>query len=105
MIIGFRNAFSEIFSQRIRFMCILIIIQEEQRVIEAKIRMRQQELQDEEERMHKRLEMSSSNVNVAVADVEYSSNAGNLSTQFWISSVYVYVINPSCMNYSFISIL
>lgn len=48
---------------------------EEQRVIEAKIRMRQQELQDEEERMHKRLEVSSSNVNVAVADVEYSSNA------------------------------
>ncbi|KAK7324439.1 hypothetical protein VNO77_27986 [Canavalia gladiata] len=48
---------------------------EEQRVIEAKIRMRQQEMQDEEERMHKRLEMSSSNVNVAGADVEYSSNA------------------------------
>ncbi|CAJ2659403.1 unnamed protein product [Trifolium pratense] len=48
---------------------------EEQRVIEAKIRMRKQELQDEEERMHKRLEVSSSNVNVAVADVEYSSNA------------------------------
>ncbi|CAL5187229.1 unnamed protein product [Lathyrus oleraceus] len=48
---------------------------EEQRVIEAKIRMRQQELQDEEERMHKRLEVSSSNVNVAVADVEYNSNA------------------------------
>jgi hypothetical protein len=40
--------------------------------------MRKQELQDEEERMHKRLEVSSSNVNVAVADVEYSSNAGSL---------------------------
>ncbi|XP_020204196.1 E3 ubiquitin-protein ligase DA2L [Cajanus cajan] len=53
---------------------------EEQRVIEAKIRMRQQELQDEEERMHKRLEMSSSNVNVAVADVEYSSNAVSASS-------------------------
>jgi len=39
--------------------------------------------------MHKRLEMSSLNVNVAVADVEYSSNAGNLSIQFWISYVYV----------------
>jgi hypothetical protein len=48
---------------------------EEQRVIEAKIRMRKQEIQDEEERMHKRLEVSSSNANVAVADVEYSSNA------------------------------
>ncbi|RDX69260.1 hypothetical protein CR513_51648 [Mucuna pruriens] len=53
---------------------------EEQRVIEAKIRMRQQELQDEEERMHKRLEMSSSNVNVTVADVEYSSNAVSASS-------------------------
>ena len=41
----------------------------------AKIRMPQQELQDEEERMHKSLEVSSSNVNVAVADVEYISNA------------------------------
>jgi hypothetical protein len=40
--------------------------------------MRKQELQDEEERMHKRLEVSSSNANVAVADVEYSSNAGSL---------------------------
>jgi hypothetical protein len=58
--------------------CTLIIIQEEQRVIEAKIRMRKQEIQDEEERMHKRLEVSSSNANVAVADVEYSSNAGSL---------------------------
>ncbi|MED6187524.1 hypothetical protein PIB30_077255 [Stylosanthes scabra] len=48
---------------------------EEQRVIEAKIRMRQQELQDEEERLHKRLETGSANVNVAVADVEYSTNA------------------------------
>ncbi|XP_027341820.1 E3 ubiquitin-protein ligase DA2L-like isoform X2 [Abrus precatorius] len=48
---------------------------EEQRVIEAKIRMRQQELQDDEERMHKRLEMNSSNAEVSIADVEYSSNA------------------------------
>ncbi|XP_061355560.1 E3 ubiquitin-protein ligase DA2L-like [Gastrolobium bilobum] len=53
---------------------------EEQRVIEARIRMRQQELQDEEERMHKRLEISSENVNVAVADVEYSSNAVTASS-------------------------
>uniref|UniRef100_A0A151UG04 Uncharacterized protein n=1 Tax=Cajanus cajan TaxID=3821 RepID=A0A151UG04_CAJCA len=42
--------------------------------------MRQQELQDEEERMHKRLEMSSSNANVAVADVEYSSKAVSASS-------------------------
>ncbi|KAF1897734.1 hypothetical protein Lal_00032492 [Lupinus albus] len=48
---------------------------EEQRVIEAKIRMRQQELLDEEERMNRRQEVSSTNMNVEVADVEYSSNA------------------------------
>ncbi|KAL1299871.1 hypothetical protein HN51_044423 [Arachis hypogaea] len=53
---------------------------EEQRVIEAKIRMRQQELQDEEERLHKRLETGSANVNVAVADVEYSTNAAAASS-------------------------
>lgn len=53
---------------------------EEQRVIEAKIRMRQQELQDEEERVHKRLEISSASANVEVADVEYSSNAGATSS-------------------------
>ncbi|KAI9073879.1 hypothetical protein K1719_044151 [Acacia pycnantha] len=48
---------------------------EEQRVIEAKIRMHQQELMDEEERINKRLEISSSNGNVAPVDSEYSSNA------------------------------
>ncbi|KAI9083117.1 hypothetical protein K1719_034850 [Acacia pycnantha] len=48
---------------------------EEQRVIEAKIRMRQQELLNEEERMQKRHEISMSNGNVTPADVEYSSNA------------------------------
>ncbi|XP_047324050.1 E3 ubiquitin-protein ligase DA2L-like [Impatiens glandulifera] len=37
---------------------------EEQRVIEAKIRMRQQELQDEEERMHKRQELASSSTSM-----------------------------------------
>ncbi|KAA8524083.1 hypothetical protein F0562_010486 [Nyssa sinensis] len=45
---------------------------EEQRVIEAKIRMRQQELQDEEERMQRRQEMSSSNRIVPSGEVEYS---------------------------------
>ncbi|KAE9617068.1 putative transcription factor C2H2 family [Lupinus albus] len=48
---------------------------EEQRVIEAKIRMRQQQLLDEEERMRKRQEISSSDGNVTFTDVEYSSNA------------------------------
>ncbi|KAI4333401.1 hypothetical protein L6164_018221 [Bauhinia variegata] len=52
---------------------------EEQRVIEAKIRIRQQELQDEEERMQKRQELSSSSGNVAHVDVEYSSNAATSS--------------------------
>uniref|UniRef100_A0A5B7AR45 Putative RING-type E3 ubiquitin ligase n=1 Tax=Davidia involucrata TaxID=16924 RepID=A0A5B7AR45_DAVIN len=45
---------------------------EEQRVIEAKIRMRQQELQDEEERLQKRQEMNSSSRITAPGEVEYS---------------------------------
>ncbi|KAF7836532.1 E3 ubiquitin-protein ligase DA2L [Senna tora] len=48
---------------------------EEQRVIEAKIRMRQEELQNDEERMHKRNEISFSDGNAVPADVEYSTNA------------------------------
>lgn len=48
---------------------------EEQRVIEAKIRIRQQELQDEEERMQKRQEMSYSSRIVEPSEVEYSSTA------------------------------
>ncbi|KAL5151390.1 Protein sip5 [Glycine soja] len=69
---------------------------EEQRVIEAKIRMRQQELQDEEERMHKRLEMSSSNVNVAVADVEYSSNAVSSSSVSVVENDEIVSSQDSC---------
>ncbi|CAN0891194.1 E3 ubiquitin-protein ligase DA2 [Linum grandiflorum] len=42
---------------------------EEQRVIEAKLRMRKQELQDDEDRMQKRLESSSSSSNVAPEEV------------------------------------
>ncbi|KAB2636763.1 hypothetical protein D8674_027297 [Pyrus ussuriensis x Pyrus communis] len=45
---------------------------EEQRVIEAKIRMRQQELQDEEERMQKR-QISSPRRSMAPVEDEYSS--------------------------------
>ncbi|XP_062011875.1 E3 ubiquitin-protein ligase DA2L-like [Rosa rugosa] len=45
---------------------------EEQRVIEAKIRMRQQELQDEEERMQNR-QLNSSSRNMAPIGDEYSS--------------------------------
>lgn len=48
---------------------------EEQRVIEAKIRMRQQELQDEEERMQKRQELCSSSTNVLAGEIEYGSTA------------------------------
>ncbi|KAG4957885.1 hypothetical protein JHK85_044265 [Glycine max] len=69
---------------------------EEQRVIEAKIRMRQQELQDEDERMHKRLEMSSSNVNVAVADVEYSSNAVSASSVSVVENDEIVSSQDSC---------
>ncbi|XP_011082863.1 uncharacterized protein LOC105165517 [Sesamum indicum] len=46
---------------------------EEQRVIEAKIRMRQQELQDEEERMLKRREFSSSSSMRGPTEVDYCS--------------------------------
>ncbi|KAL4023483.1 hypothetical protein IC575_017241 [Cucumis melo] len=43
---------------------------EEQRVIEAKIRIRQQELQDDEERMQKRHELSTSNADTTVENGE-----------------------------------
>ncbi|XP_022749353.1 uncharacterized protein LOC111298882 isoform X3 [Durio zibethinus] len=48
---------------------------EEQRVIEAQIRMRQQELQDEEERMQKRQDLSFSSTGVAPGEARYSSVA------------------------------
>lgn len=51
-------------------------MQEEQRVIEAKIRIRQQELQDEEERMLKRQEPSYLCGNVTPTEVECSSVTG-----------------------------
>ncbi|KAI9385670.1 hypothetical protein POPTR_011G096000v4 [Populus trichocarpa] len=43
---------------------------EEQRVIEAKIRMRQQELQDDKERTQKRSEVSSSSTSIAPGELE-----------------------------------
>ncbi|KAJ4842386.1 hypothetical protein Tsubulata_000925 [Turnera subulata] len=46
---------------------------EEQRVIEAKIRIRQQELQDEEERTQKRLDITSSSGRVAAGEVSCGS--------------------------------
>ncbi|KAJ0684303.1 putative transcription factor C2H2 family [Helianthus annuus] len=49
---------------------------EEQRVIEAKIRMRQQEIQDEEERMLKRQETGSSNRVIEPTEAEYFSRGG-----------------------------
>ncbi|WCJ32351.1 E3 ubiquitin-protein ligase GW2 [Euphorbia peplus] len=48
---------------------------EEQRVIEAKIRMRQQEIQDDEERMQKRLDRSSSSSSVGPVESERRSPA------------------------------
>ncbi|CAN4104344.1 unnamed protein product [Withania somnifera] len=48
---------------------------EEQRVIEAKIRMRQQELQDEEEKIQKRRELSSSSSIAGPSESEYCSTA------------------------------
>ncbi|XP_060187245.1 E3 ubiquitin-protein ligase DA2-like isoform X2 [Lycium barbarum] len=49
---------------------------EEQRVIEAKIRMRQQELQDEEDKMQKRRELSSSSSIAGSSEIECCSTAG-----------------------------
>lgn len=46
-------------------------LQEEQKVIEAQIRMRQQELQDAEERMQKRQDLSSSSRLINTGEVEY----------------------------------
>ena len=57
--------------------------------------MRQQELQNEEERMLKRNEMSISNGNVTLADVEYSSNAGNLH---WIAGYFLFMSGSGCLN-------
>lgn len=51
-------------------------MQEEQRVIEAKIRMRRQEILDEEERVLKRQEPSFSSGNMEPVGPEYSSVAG-----------------------------
>ena len=67
--------------------------------------MQQQQLLDEEERMPKRQERRPSDGNVALTDVEYSSNAGGLSLQFWILTVWIFMIDSSCTNYSFASIL
>lgn len=54
---------------------------EEQRVIEAKIRMRQQEIQDEEERMLKRQERSSSSRIIDSNEAEYFSRAATPSSE------------------------
>ncbi|CAN8233906.1 unnamed protein product [Cochlearia groenlandica] len=46
---------------------------EEQRVIEAKIRIRQKEMQDDEEKMQKRLESCSSSTSAVTGEMEYGS--------------------------------
>lgn len=53
-----------------------ILLQEEQRVIEAKIRMRQKEMQDDEEKMQKRLESCSSTTSAMTGEMEYGSASG-----------------------------
>ena len=55
---------------------IIIFLQEEQRVIETKIRITKQEVLDEEERMIKRKEMSSSRGIIEPNEAEYFSRAG-----------------------------
>ena len=63
-------------------------MQEEQRVIEAKIRMRQQELQDDEERMQKRQELDAVSRNTETVDAEYNSANGTFSLGLWFLCVY-----------------
>lgn len=66
-------------------------------MIEAKIRMRQQELQDEEERMQKRRDVSSSSSIVGPTEVEYSSTAGtSLESSFNIYDYMYGSIFSSC---------
>ncbi|KAL0730470.1 hypothetical protein Bca4012_026563 [Brassica carinata] len=59
------------------------LVKEEQRVIEAKIRIRQKEVEEEEEeRMQKRLNSpSSSRISDVRADTEYGSAAGRHESQ------------------------
>ncbi|CAN1335553.1 E3 ubiquitin-protein ligase DA2 [Linum perenne] len=59
---------------------------EEQRVIEAKLRMRKQELQDDEDRMQRRLESSSSSSNIAPEEVDCGSSAVAVETEEIVSS-------------------
>ncbi|XP_022717436.1 uncharacterized protein LOC111276004 isoform X2 [Durio zibethinus] len=54
---------------------------EEQRVLEAQIRMRQQELQDDERRMQERQELSSSSSGVSPGEVQCSSVAARSSDE------------------------
>ncbi|XP_057474197.1 E3 ubiquitin-protein ligase DA2-like [Actinidia eriantha] len=62
---------------------------EEQRVIEAKIRKQQQEIQDEEERVLKRQELRYSNRTIEPGEVEYGTVAGEeiTSSQESFSSI------------------
>ncbi|XP_020268660.1 uncharacterized protein LOC109844060 isoform X3 [Asparagus officinalis] len=55
---------------------------EEQKVIEAQIRMRQQELQDAEERMQKKHDLSSSSRIINVGEVEYQDVANSAVPSF-----------------------
>ena len=68
-------------------------MQEEQRVIEAKIKMRQQEIQDEEERVLKRQELSFSSGNMEPVGVEYSSVAGIFFILFLVCMLVQYGAN------------
>ena len=68
-------------------------MQEEQRVIEAKIKMRQQEIQDEEERVLKRQELSFSSGNMEPVGVEYSSVAGIFLILFLVCMLVQYGAN------------
>lgn len=55
---------------------VLTLKQEEQKVIEAKIRMRKQELQEEEEKQHRKEEVSFSNRDTRTENIDCSTSEG-----------------------------
>lgn len=67
-------------------------MQEEQRVIEAKIRMQRQELQDEEERMQRRQDIGSSSRTMIAGEVGYTDVSSSSLTGLSSKQPYFHVI-------------
>lgn len=67
-------------------------MKEEQKFIEAKIRMRQQELLDEELRMLRKQEMSSSNTETTLTDAALRNITGCLVTNTAFSLLFFFLL-------------